>query len=527
MKEYRLDFNGEFDEDNIDDSLFDSETKDTDNYNMNEFDNIELLDFDTEDDLYEQCEYENRLLDVEDFYDSNEEDDAYDRLIDFNNSDHSKNSSKQSGSKKKNYTSLAFAHELLRHTNFLSIKGVLYAFNGEYYEKVDKDDVVTMIKEIYTPEELEPIKLNELKDTAEQLISQPEIRFDRLEAEKGLVLFNNGMFDIRTGRMVEGPPKRFCIHKVDADYGRREETPNFDHFLEMTSHGDAQIKRLILTFLGYCLIPDLDGKCFFVLGTARDSGKSMLARFLQKLIGTDTISNISLHEFHETFGIAPIVGKVLNISMDICGGKLNNKDLSYLKMLTGEDRVMINDKHIKRVPYQNIAKLIFGTNKPISLYQDDDAFWERLIIIPFKHSVPKEEQDKDLFDKIWNERNGIVYKAMQAAAKLIRNKYVFPKCDASDRMKNVWRNMEFRDVIYFVEDWCDLSDEKVRTRTVDLYEAYLKYCEENFETPRGRNSFAVVLKEKYGLEPVRKAGSNGQFRGLKGIRLKSQGGDTP
>ena len=94
-------------------------------------------------------------------------------------------------------------------------------------------------------------------------------------------------------------------------------------------------------------------------------------------------------------------------------------------------------------------------------------------------------------------------------------------------MKAHWMHSEDYDVQSFVENCCDLNNKFAETRTVDLYGAYLKFCEFNYDEPKTKNVFSSTLRDLYGLKPLRKVGNEGQHRGYQGIRLKPQGGDTP
>jgi hypothetical protein len=57
--------------------------------------------------------------------------------------------------------------------------------------------------------------------------------------------------------------------------------------------------------------------------------------------------------------------------------------------------------------------------------QDEDAFADRLIVIPFRFSVPSEERDPNLMDKILAERNAIVYRGLQTYLRLTQQKFTF------------------------------------------------------------------------------------------------------
>jgi len=209
------------------------------------------------------------------------------------------------------------------------------------------------------------------------------------------------------------------------------------------------------------------------------------------------------------------------ILLDLDSGSLSSKAVSLLKMLTGGDTISINEKYKPRYSYRNMATLVFGTNEPIQLHHPNQALWERMVIVPFLHSIDKEDQDKNLLDKLWDERHGIVSKAMLAARELILNNYIFPECSDSERMKLEWSKNNSHTVISFVEQCCDCSDPNARTFTKQLYHQYVTFCKANSLKIENEYVFARVLTQWGHLERSRWQGDDEKIhRGFLGIRLK-------
>jgi hypothetical protein len=65
-----------------------------------------------------------------------------------------------------------------------------------------------------------------------------------------------------------------------------------------------------------------------------------------------------------------------------------------------------------------------------------------MIIIPCERALLEGYEDEELLDKLWRERNGIVYKAMQAAATLTDNNYLFSYCPIADKKKEKWMGLK-------------------------------------------------------------------------------------
>lgn len=153
--------------------------------------------------------------------------------------------------------------------------------------------------------------------------------------------------------------------------------------------------------------------------------------------------------------------------------------------------------------------------------KSNKAFWERMVIVPFLNSVRKENQDKNLLDKLWSERDGIVSKAMLAGRELILNNYIFPECLESERMKTEWSKNNSHTILTFVEQCCDLVNPQARTFTRQLYSKYLEYCSENYVECETSNAFSRVLTQWLSLKRDRWMGEDQKVhRGFWGISLK-------
>ena len=72
--------------------------------------------------------------------------------------------------------------------------------------------------------------------------------------------------------------------------------------------------------------------------------------------------------------------------------------------------------------------MLFASNHRILISGGpDEAFFDRLVEVPFHNPVPKERQDPDLLKKLAGEADGICAKALAAYLRLRENSYIFPK----------------------------------------------------------------------------------------------------
>jgi putative DNA primase/helicase len=63
--------------------------------------------------------------------------------------------------------------------------------------------------------------------------------------------------------------------------------------------------------------------------------------------------------------------------------------------------------------FDRTHKLIMHTNNKPRVNEDSTAVWRRLRLIPFDVSIPEEKQDKNLQEKLLEERSGILNRLLE------------------------------------------------------------------------------------------------------------------
>lgn len=420
----------------------------------------------------------------------------------------------------KGISEFSMAQRLVEIADVGIFQGALFVREGGVYCPLDSIKAVGLLQRHLPFEQADKLSMKLGAGIVDRVRTLDEVTSHPLEIPESTVLFLNGAFDIITGQRVELLSSDFVTVRVQANYRRKPDpTPVFDHFLEQCSGGNRSVAWLILTLFGYLLLPSAKAKKFFVLGTAPDSGKSLLAEFVRKLLSDETVCAICIHDFAEPFVVSQIVGKSVNFALDVPGGSLPRRTVSMLKTLTGRDAFSVNPKHEKPFRYVNTAKLVFGTNDPITIHDSDTAFWNRMQVIPFLHSVPADEQDIHLLDELWLERDGIVSLAMHAARKLIENDFVFPECAVAERMKLNWMGSNCTGLAEFVSTQCELIS-GTSTNSSVLYSAYCAWCADSGLRASSEAVFITTIKSVYHLEGYRRSSAGVQKRGVNGIQLK-------
>ncbi len=430
-------------------------------------------------------------------------------------------------SKNRRMNSYLLVDYLTRVCPLKYFNNTLYINNGEFYEVATKQVIIGILQDILDENEKFHLDPKNYNDAADLLLSRRKPNVDDAKLQKHCVLFENGLFDVKKWEFIAPKEDHIVLFKVNMKFDPHstEDSPVFNKFLQDMSKGDNAVIKRFLEAMGYCFLPENTAKAFFVLGTAADTGKSTIANFLTKLIGGNYISHVALNDLSGTFDSSAILGKVLNCSMDLDAGKINSRSVRILKNATGNDPIMINIKFQEFQTYLATAKFIFGTNHDIYIASQDNAFWNRLVMIPFMHPIPKEDQDKKLEKKLWTERNSIMIKLLLAARNLILNDYIFSKCELADEIVNMWRYNKTASVTSFIRNCCIVSpNQNSKTHTTELYKEYEQYCvEQDFEDIVSIKAFSNILASVYNLKNKRWHNDSQQLlHGYEGISLKNR-----
>ena len=334
----------------------------------------------------------------------------------------------------------------------------------------------------------------EIKDMCEQIRWYPFCarEHDAFNNNPQFINMENGVLDYVTDEVFPHDEKFLFTYVVRANYLSNPNLihcPSFDHFCQTSlaplTYEDedtkqkiiAEKRQLLLEIIGYICCDNHAGKCAFFLKGEPDSGKSVVANFITQLFQPELISNVPLHKLSERFFKAELFGKKLNVAGEIQGKQLT--EIATFKSITGGDAITGEYKGKNPFSFTPRCKLLFAGNALPGTSESDatKAFVNRLIVLLFNHSIPKEKQDKDLLKKLWNERDSIFTLAMQALKNLHERNYRFTvPAESSEFIKSfVNRNNSLQ---MFLQDCC-VFGEKYRIHNTDLMRAYTNYCTQN------------------------------------------------
>lgn len=284
--------------------------------------------------------------------------------------------------------------------------GILRVYQRGAYIPLDERGYHAMVEKMLTAEKIYMSRrptVKEIRDSYSHLYAElsgeEDTIFQKVKRDENCIAFSNCIYDAGTRTVLKHSPKFFTLMPIKAKYIDGEvETPVFDYLIgSLDVSGEfSTMKTLFLEMLGYISISNPSGKCFFYLAPAKDSGKSLFANFIQNIFLDDMVSTESINDLNQRFALADIEKKAVCISMDLTSNTLSRDAIARIKNMTGDRKITVDQKYIPRRTVAHNCKFIFGSNHGLKISAPDPAFWERVVVLPFVNTVPKERQDMDL-----------------------------------------------------------------------------------------------------------------------------------
>ena len=427
-------------------------------------------------------------------------------------------------SNEKGPTHIQLENLLIGRVPLRRVGDTIYKWHETYFKRKSDADVLTLIREQLDAELSILGSANQLASVQTLLYADPRIEAVPLEdTSTNLLCLRNGLLDLNTLQLLRATPDFFFTSRIEVDWLGAQVCPKFDSFLQQIFAGNPVYIKRAWQALGYALVPDNRAKRFIVMQGVGNSGKSVLGNLISAFFDPSAVANVDIFKFRERFATAELVDKRVNISMDLPAGNLSDQAVGMLKKITGGDAVTVEEKyHSPRSAVIN-ATLIFGTNHELRLWEFDEAFANRVLLIPFQYPVPEEQRDPKLLESLKAERSGILYRAILEYRELVENGYVFAGDDViSFQSQCVERGVVPPDGVAEFVSACCVMDAEHFTSTEQLHLAYLDFCREHhLPSLNDRGAFSRQFSAAVGFAAKReKQRVNGvPMNGYRGVML--------
>jgi len=287
-------------------------------------------------------------------------------------------------------------------------------------------------------------------------------------------------------RLLPYSPAFGYTYRIPVKYDPNATCPKIDKFISEVVPEDS--RQILYEIPASCLLQSSEFQYAYMLVGSGSNGKSTYLKLLERFLGKENISNVSLQELCEDrFKAAELVGKLANIHADI-----PKKAIRYtgkFKMLTGGDTITVEKKYKDPFSFTNTARLIFSANELPEVSDKTYAFWRRWIIVEFPNKFPP---NPDLIKELTTEEelSGFLNQVLRAMERIeLLGKPTMT--DSVEKAMEKWMRQS-NSVYAFVQD-CIVKDIHAFESKDTVYSAYTEYCEINDLRPLSKNVFAREL----------------------------------
>ncbi len=312
----------------------------------------------------------------------------------------------------------------------------VYLYDNEgYYKKLSSVQLRTLVLAAIREELSVAGQAKQIDNVVKLILAEPTIEVHNQEQMNRYLCVRNGILDLYDGTLLPHSPNFFVTSQIQADWLGPQNCPTCDYFFASVARGDTELIQRLWEVLGFLLVPDNNAKRFVLLQGVGDSGKSAFSQLACLFFTQDVVTAVDIFKMGDRFTPSTLVSARLNVSSDLSSQEISPLAISVIKQITGNDRITVEEKY--KSPYSAIiqAKLLYGTNHQIRGDNLDPAFLRRILYVPFKYAVPKEQQIHDLPERLRSELSGILYKAIVAYKNVVANNYRFTGDDTYDMVK--------------------------------------------------------------------------------------------
>lgn len=362
-----------------------------------------------------------------------------------------------------------------------------YWYENGCYKTISDDEIKGIIKKHITDFDITLLKMRDVLEVFKDLTTDRRfVNEDELNADENVINFCNGLLYLDTLELKPHTPEIYSTIQIPCNWNPEQSAekgaPVFTDFLNTFTGGDEEKQKFLLQYIGVCL-SNISGyrmkKSLFMVGKG-NTGKSQLKALTEKLLGVGNSAAIDLSELEKRFGTSKIYGKRLSGSSDMSYVSVN--ELKVFKQITGGDNIFAEFKGKPAFEFVYKGLLWYCTNK-LPKFGGDRGDWvyDRIITLRCDNVIPPEKQDKRLLDKMYAEREAIVYMAVMGAKEVLENGLRFD-IPADCLAEGEQYKKENSPVAAFFEECCEMrKSDKITDSctTKKMHDVFKAWCMDN------------------------------------------------
>lgn len=333
-------------------------------------------------------------------------------------------------------------------------------------------------------------------------------------AGANLIAFNNGVYDIASGKLLDFNPDIIITNKIPWDYRPDAYSELLDKTLNKMACQDEAIRMLLEESMGYCFYRRNElSKAFFLTGEGAN-GKSTFLDIIKNVLGKTNTSALDLNELDERFSPATMIGKLANVADDISDEFLQGRAMANLKKIVSGNEIKAEFKGMDAFFFDPYIKVFVSANSlPRTKSQGFAALKRRLVIIPFNAKFTKDDPDYDPYIT-WKLRDRecmeyMIQLGLQGLKRILDAKSFTNSAKVEREIEEY--EMLNNPVLLFLQEHG--ADDIANRECKEVHRQYNAFCAENGFTEMSLINFSKVINRELNLV-VKRTRVNGKQIGM-------------
>ena len=324
--------------------------------------------------------------------------------------------------------------------------------------------------------------------------SSLEVRYPDLDSDPLLLNLDNGSLDLRSGGLRPHRPEDLITKIAPLRFSEAAQCPRFLSFLDQIFAKDQELIRFIQRALGYSLTGLVTEQVFFLCYGTGANGKSTLMELIAGALGDYALTAppglllAKKHEGHPTEIADLFAARFVHTSEVMADSKF---DEQRIKSFTGGDTLKARRMREDFWSFKPTHKIWLSTNHRPEVQDSSHGFWRRVRMVPFTVTIPEEERDQHLLEKLRAELPGILN--WLVAGCLQWQSEGLGTCRAVEVATSAYR-AESDTLAEFLEDECECAAFHEVQSSV-LYKAYLTWSEARKQRPDSLKVFGERIRD--------------------------------
>jgi putative DNA primase/helicase len=326
----------------------------------------------------------------------------------------------------------------------------------------------------------------------------------------------NGTLNLTTAKLRKHERKDLITKIVNVEYDENAVCPMWLEHLEKVLP-DPEVREFLQRSLGSSLFGRVTEEVLFFMYGFGANGKSVTLNTIQEILGdysmtaASTLLSTPKTGNDDPAAVAGLRGSrfVTTIDRQDDGKRFSE---SQLKQIVSRDKLAGRFLYGQWFTFDPTHSIWMASNHKPLVKGTDEGLWRRLMLIPFTITIPEDERDGDLAEKLRAEYPGILRWLVKGCLAWQRGGLQPPN---AVRAAVAEYRTEMDILGEFLEDHT-VTDPTAFTASADIYECYKTWCLSKGLRPSAQVTLTRRLKERgFECKPSK------NVRGVQGLKLRT------